>query len=180
LIEEKKINEIGSEYCINISPVEANFERNRLAYLINFKMKSITLTNAHFGELKGKTIIVTGAAAGIGAATARVYHSHGANVVLADLEEMRSSAETVVACLSEPARATFIPVNIVDWGEMTMLFRSTKEKFGSVDVVVANAGIMESSSVLESQEVDENGELKEPTEAYRVIDTNLKGTLNSK
>ena len=39
---------------------------------------------------------------------------------------------------------------------------------------------MESSSVLESQEVEENGDLKELPEAYGVIDTNLKGTLNSK
>jgi NAD(P)-dependent dehydrogenase (short-subunit alcohol dehydrogenase family) len=143
-------------------------------------MKLITPTNTHFDELKGKTVIVTGAAGGIGAATARLYHSHGANVVLADLERMRSSAEAVIASLSEAPRATFIPVNIADWGEMTKLFRLTKKKFGSVDIVVANAGIMESSSVLESQEVDEIGDLKEPTDAYRVIDTNLKGTLNSK
>ena len=39
-------------------------------------------------------------------------------MVLADLEQMRSLAETVVACLPEPARATFIPVNIVDWMAM--------------------------------------------------------------
>lgn len=143
-------------------------------------MKSIAPTNAHFEESTGKTVIITGAAGGIGAATAMLYHKHGAKVVLADLEQMRSSAERVVASLLEPARATFIPVNTTNWGEMTKLFRSTKEKFGGVDIVVANAGVMESSSVLESAEVDENGDLKEPTEAYIVIDTNLKGTLNSK
>lgn len=143
-------------------------------------MKSITLTNSSLNELKGKTVIVTGAAGGIGAATARIYHSHGANVVLTDLERMRTSAEAIVTSLDEPARATFIPVNILDWAQMTYLFRSTKEKFGRIDVVVANAGVMESSQVLESRDVDENGDLKEPTEAYKVIDINLKGTLNSK
>jgi NAD(P)-dependent dehydrogenase (short-subunit alcohol dehydrogenase family) len=143
-------------------------------------MKSINRTDAYLEELKGKTVIITGAAGGIGAATAKIYHGHGANVVLADLEAMRGSAEAVVASLTESTRAVFIPVNIVDWREMTELFRSTRERFGNVDVVVANAGIMESMSVLESQEVDENGDLKEPTEAYNVIDTNLKGSLNSK
>jgi NAD(P)-dependent dehydrogenase (short-subunit alcohol dehydrogenase family) len=143
-------------------------------------MKSITPTTADLDELRGKTVIVTGAAGGIGAATVRTYLSHGANVVLADLEQMRSSAEAVISSLTDPDHATFIPVNIVDWSDMKTLFSSTKEKFGSVDIVVANAGIMESESVLENQEVDENGELSEPTEAYAVIDINLKGTLNSK
>ncbi|EXJ70201.1 uncharacterized protein A1O5_06269 [Cladophialophora psammophila CBS 110553] len=142
-------------------------------------MRSIALTNAHLEELKGKTVIVTGAAGGIGGETARTYHSHGSNVVLADLEQMRSFAEAVMASLSEPSRAMFVPVDILDWAQMTSLFRSTKERFGSVDVVVANAGVMESRPVLESNEVDENGDLKEPAEAYKVIDINLKGTLNT-
>jgi NAD(P)-dependent dehydrogenase (short-subunit alcohol dehydrogenase family) len=96
---------------------------------------------------------------------------------------MRSAAEAVVASLAEsarPAQAIFIPVNILDWADMVSLFRSTKDKFGSIDVVVANAGVMESSLLLESPDVDENGEPKEPTEAYKVIDINLKGTFNSK
>lgn len=143
-------------------------------------MKSITPTSEHLEELRNKTVIVTGAAGGIGAATAKFYHSHGANVVLADLERMRSSAEAVVASLREPARATFIPVDILDWAHMNSLFRSTKERFGSIAVVVANAGTMESTQVLENEEVDENGDLREPTESYNVIDINLKGTLNSK
>jgi NAD(P)-dependent dehydrogenase (short-subunit alcohol dehydrogenase family) len=142
-------------------------------------MKPIIPTNANLEELNGKTVIVTGAGGGIGAATARYYHSHGANVVLADLEQMRSSAEAVVASLAESVRATFIAVNILDWGQMNSLFRLAKEKFGTIDVVVANAGVMESSLVLESQEVDETGDLKEPTEAYKVLDINVKGTLNS-
>lgn len=142
-------------------------------------MESIFPTNANLTELKGKTVIITGAAGGIGAETARNYHSHGANVVLADLERMRSSAEAVIASLTEPSRATFNAVDILDWAQMRDLFRSSKERFSSVDIVIANAGVMESSQVLESEEVDGCGELKEPLEAYKVIDINLKGTLNS-
>lgn len=143
-------------------------------------MKAPLVSVASLEELKGKTVIVTGAAGGIGAATARAYHDHGANVVLADLEQMRSTANVVVASLSESARALFVPVDILDWTQMTRLFRLTKEEFGSVDIVVANAGVMESSQVLETEEMDDNGDLEEPKEAYRVIDINLKGTLNSK
>ena len=63
---------------------------------------------------------------------------------------------------------------------MTQLFSRTKEKFGSIEVVVANAGMMETKHFFDFEdEMDENGELKEPKEAYRVIDVNLKGTMNS-
>lgn len=63
---------------------------------------------------------------------------------------------------------------------MSELFSQTKQKFGSIDVVVANAGMMETKHFFDFEgEVDENGELKEPKEAYRVIDVNLKGTMNS-
>ena len=143
-------------------------------------MKSIKPTSAYIEGLRDKTAIVTGTANGIGAATAKAYHDLGANVVLADLERMRESAEAVIATFANPERAVFIPVNILNWTQMTSLFRLTKEKFGSIDVVVANAGVMESSLVLESQEVDDSGDPKEPTEAYMVIDINLKGTFNSK
>jgi NAD(P)-dependent dehydrogenase (short-subunit alcohol dehydrogenase family) len=61
---------------------------------------------------------------------------------------------------------------------MRSLFRTTREKFGQVDIVIANAGLMESKGFFEFEE-DENGELQEPKEAYRVVDVNLKGSMNS-
>ncbi|OQV09895.1 hypothetical protein CLAIMM_13972 [Cladophialophora immunda] len=147
-------------------------------------MHEIIPSNAHLDELQGKTVIITGAAGGIGAATARIYHSYGANVVVADLEHMRSAGEALVASLakSTPApapRAMFVAVDILDWAQMVSLFRATKNHFGRIDVVVANAGVMESSLLLESDDVDANGEPKEPVEADRVIDINLKGTFNT-
>lgn len=73
----------------------------------------------------------------------------------------------------------FVPGDIVDWAQLTSCFKAAIERFGGIDVVVANAGIMESSPVLDMNFVDENGDLKESAEAGRVIDVNLKGTLNS-
>ena len=58
------------------------------------------------------------------------------------------------------------------------MFRRGVDEFGLIDIVIANAGIMESQEFYKFQE-DENGELKEPVEAHKVIDVNLKGTMNS-
>jgi NAD(P)-dependent dehydrogenase (short-subunit alcohol dehydrogenase family) len=69
--------------------------------------------------------------------------------------------------------------DITNWDSMRTLFRETKKRFGQVDIVIANAGLMESKEFFEFEE-DESGELKEPKEAYKVIDVNLKGTMNSK
>lgn len=143
-------------------------------------MKPIELNDVLLTELKDKTVIITGAAGGIGAEVVRLFNTNGANVVVADLERTRSSADDLIASLPAPARACFVAVNITDWAQMQHLFRSTAAKFGGIDIVVANAAVMESSPVVKSKELDANYDLEEPLEAYKVIDINLKGTLNSK
>ncbi|EAT80710.2 hypothetical protein SNOG_11666 [Parastagonospora nodorum SN15] len=127
---------------------------------------------------KPKTIIVTGSANGIGAQTIRSYHSAGCNVVIADLPFTKDAAEAVISSLSDPGRAMYHPTDITSWNDIRVLFRETKNRFGQIDVVVANAGLMESKGFFEFEE-DEAGELKEPVEAYKVVDVNLKGTMNN-
>ncbi|PSN67642.1 NAD(P)-binding protein [Corynespora cassiicola Philippines] len=127
---------------------------------------------------KPKTVIVTGGAGGIGAQTIKSFYSHNCNVVIADLPYAKETAENLIRTVGDSSRAMFVPANIVDWKDMQALFRKTKEAFGQVDVVIANAGLMESKGFYDFEE-DESGELKEPTEAYRVLDVNLKGTMNS-
>lgn len=127
-----------------------------------------------------QTVIITGAAGGIGAATASLYNSRGYNVILADLARSREAAETLMQTMPHPTRAKFVEVDICNWDQMKALFKSAIQHFGSIDVVVANAGIMESHEVLDLDQLDEGGDLLESTEASRVIDINLKGTLNSK
>jgi NAD(P)-dependent dehydrogenase (short-subunit alcohol dehydrogenase family) len=133
----------------------------------------------HLRQAASKTVIITGGANGIGAATARLYNSHGSNVVVADLSPCRSAAESLISSFPHPELASFMPANILDWAQMTHLFKETVRRFGHVDIVVANAGIMETSPVLDPSAVDDKGELLESTEAFNVIDVNLKGTLNS-
>lgn len=132
----------------------------------------------HRADGSPKTVIVTGGAGGIGAQTIRTYHETGCNVVIADLPFAREAAENLIASLSEPSRALYHPTNIVDWADIRLLFRTTVEKFRQVDIVIANAGIMESKEFYDFEE-DASGELKEPVDAYRVIDVNMKGTMNT-
>ncbi|KAJ5783760.1 Short-chain dehydrogenase/reductase SDR [Penicillium psychrosexuale] len=61
---------------------------------------------------------------------------------------------------------------------MKLLFTQCIQHFGKVDIVVANAGIMESQELFDIGNIDEQGELRESTGGFRVIDVNLKGTIN--
>jgi NAD(P)-dependent dehydrogenase (short-subunit alcohol dehydrogenase family) len=129
---------------------------------------------------KYKTAIVTGGASGIGAQTARIMCLQGMNVVIADLESSRGEAEELISSLSDSRRAIFQPVDVCSWPDLRSVFDSTIEKFGSLEIVVANAGIMETREFFDFDDIDPEGHLKEPSEAHRVIDVNLKGVMNSK
>ena len=127
---------------------------------------------------KPKTVIVTGGAGGIGAQTIREFHSKGCNVAIADLPLAQTTANDLISSLSDPSRALYHATDITNWESMRSLFKTTKEKFGQIDIVIANAGMMESQDFFDFEE-DEGGELKESAYASRVIDVNLKGTMNS-
>jgi NAD(P)-dependent dehydrogenase (short-subunit alcohol dehydrogenase family) len=143
-------------------------------------MSQIEINPSILSQSANKTVLITGAARGIGAATAALFNHHGANVAIADLAQFQEAAEHLISStFTNPRRAIFVPGNIVDWVQLTSCFKAVIERFGGIDIVVANAGIMESSPVLDVELVDENGDLRENTEASRVIDVNLKGTLNS-
>ncbi|KAJ5706053.1 hypothetical protein N7536_001742 [Penicillium majusculum] len=143
-------------------------------------MTEVKVDQALFSQSAGKTVLITGAARGIGAATAILFNSHGANVILADLAQLRNSAEEVIQKqMKFSESAIFVSTDIVNWAELTSCFEEAIATFGKVDIVIANAGIMESESVLDINNVDANGRLLESLEAGRVIDVNLKGTLNN-
>ncbi|CAK7236775.1 hypothetical protein SCUCBS95973_009725 [Sporothrix curviconia] len=140
---------------------------------------NVEIDPAVLASAAGQTVVITGAAGGIGAATAALFSQHGANVVIADLSLARAAAEKLIPTLAHPDRAIFVPADILSWADMKNLFRTAVATFGRVDVVVANAGIMETKPVLDLDAVDADGELLESREAFRVIDVNVKGTLNT-
>jgi len=88
-------------------------------------------------DLNGKVALVTGAARGIGYETACQIHLRGASVAVVDLdpEQAREAAERI------GARAIGIGADVTDEGAMQAAVAETVERFGGLDVVVANAGI---------------------------------------
>ena len=88
-------------------------------------------------DLNGKVALVTGAARGIGFETARQMHMRGASVAVVDLDadEAREAAERI------GERAIGIAADVTDAGAMQAAVAETVERFGGLDVAVANAGI---------------------------------------
>ncbi|MCB2063306.1 MAG: SDR family oxidoreductase [Novosphingobium sp.] len=86
-------------------------------------------------DFNGKTVIVTGGAASIGAAITRKFHAVGANVVVA--ARTVDKGEAIAAELGE--RALFVETDIRDDASLEILVARSIETFGSLDVVVNNA-----------------------------------------
>jgi NAD(P)-dependent dehydrogenase (short-subunit alcohol dehydrogenase family) len=88
-------------------------------------------------SLAGKVALVTGAARGIGFETARQLHARGASVAILDLD--RSDAETAAERIGE--RTLPLGADVTDLRAMELATAEVIERFGGLDVVVANAGI---------------------------------------
>jgi NAD(P)-dependent dehydrogenase (short-subunit alcohol dehydrogenase family) len=88
-------------------------------------------------DLNGKVALVTGAARGIGYETARQMHTRGASVAIVDLDadEAREAAERI------GERAIGIAADVTDAGAMRAAVAETVDKFGGLDVAMANAGL---------------------------------------
>ena len=102
------------------------------------------------GRLDGTTAIVTGGAAGIGEATVRLFAAEGANVLIADLDQGRGRQ---LADELGPA-AAFAPLDVADEAGWAVTARSAVERFGSVGVLVNNAGGAPSGSIEEQPRSD--------------------------
>lgn len=91
-------------------------------------------------QLDGKTAIVTGAASGIGRRIAEVYAEHGAAVALADINQdaADAAAREIVA---KGGRAIGVRMDVTDETEVDSAVDAVVRQFGSVDVLVSNAGI---------------------------------------
>ena len=90
--------------------------------------------------LKGKVTIVTGASSGIGEATARALAGRGAAVVLAArAEEKLRFLEREISAAG--GRALSVKTDVTDWDSVETMVKRTMEEFGSLDVLVNNAGL---------------------------------------
>jgi NAD(P)-dependent dehydrogenase (short-subunit alcohol dehydrogenase family) len=118
-------------------------------------------------ELNGKVALVTGGARGIGFETARALVSRGASVVVVDLDA--DAAEAAAGRLHD-TRAIGLAADVTDRGALQQAVAATVERFGGLDVVVANAGIACRAATFRAM----------ATEGFdRVIDVNLMGVVRT-
>ena len=94
------------------------------------------------GRLRGKIAVVTGAAQGFGLGIAAALHREGAAVVLADLN--LSGAQQAASSLGD-GRAAAVQADVGDEAGAAGMIRFAVERFGGVDLLVANAGIVRSA-----------------------------------
>lgn len=116
--------------------------------------------------LGGKVVLITGGGRGIGAETAKAAAAKGARVVLTDIDA--AALKEVVAEIGED-RVVAAVADVTDLGQMEAAVAQGIERFGGIDVVLANAGIASYGSV---RAID-------PKAFKRVLDINVLGVFHS-
>ena len=119
-------------------------------------------------ELKGKTVLITGASSGIGEATARALASAGVRVAL--LARRSDRLETLKAEIQKEGGAALVTcADITKKGEVKKAVDECLKAFGNIDILINNAGIMPLSLMKNLHE----------EEWERMVDVNIKGVLFS-
>lgn len=116
-------------------------------------------------DLRDRTVLITGAARGIGAETARRMVAHGANVALVGLEPAELERCATELNASHPGRAAAFEADVTDPAALEAAVAGAVERFGGIDVVVANAGVAPVGSVAAI----------DPAAFERTIEVNLLG-----
>lgn len=120
------------------------------------------------GRLENKVTVITGANSGVGAAIARRFAAEGAKVVMS--ARRAAALEEVAAQIAETGGETLVvPTDISKPGDPDNLMAAAVERFGHIDVLVNNAGILEAGLKPIDRYSDEDLD--------RIVETNQKGTM---
>ncbi|AVK62895.1 oxidoreductase [Lactobacillus sp. CBA3606] len=118
-------------------------------------------------SIKGKVVIITGASAGIGAATAKLLASKGAKLVLGARRESKLQA-MVQEIIAAGGEAVYRVTDVTKVADNQALVELAQTKFGQVDVMFLNAGLMPNSPL---------SDLK-TAQWHQMVDVNINGVLN--
>lgn len=119
--------------------------------------------------LKGKTAVITGASRGIGRAIALELAEHGANIVVNYSGSEAKAYEVVEEIKQNGGNAIAIRANVANMEEVQSMMKESLEQFGTIDVLVNNAGITRDNLLMRMKE----------DEWDDVININLKGVFNA-
>jgi len=105
-------------------------------------------------ELAGKVVVITGAAAGIGRATALLFAREGADLVIGDVNE--SGARETVSLIDGAGggQVMVLVTDVTRAAEMEALMRAAIDRFGGIDILINNAGAQRSGAVTDIEEAD--------------------------
>jgi len=120
------------------------------------------------GSLSGKVIVVTGASRGIGAAAAAALAKEGATVMLT-ARDGRRAADVAQSIVATGGRASATACDVSDYAAVEGLVRETEGRFGTVDALINNAGVIEPIATVADSD---------PAAWARNIEINLIGAYN--
>jgi len=135
---------------------------NKVCFLLKFTEKEVPTVSK-------KIAIVSGAGRGIGKAIAKELVSQGIHVVINDIDEelAKTAAENIGSTVS------YKVCDVSDYNKVSNLVREVIQEFGSIDIIINNAGISPKKG---GKKVPLHK--MEPTEWQKVININLNGTFN--
>jgi 3-oxoacyl-[acyl-carrier protein] reductase len=119
------------------------------------------------GRLQNKVSIITGAAQGIGLATALKFATEGAIVIVCDIRQAGVDA-AVAACQQQGAQAQGFVMDVTNRDQVNAVMAQVRDRFGRIDVLVNNAGITQDARLVKMTEAQFD----------RVIDVNLRGVFH--
>jgi len=116
-------------------------------------------------DMTGKTVVITGASRGIGEAATRAFADAGANVVL-----LARSGDAIGRIAREIGdRALAITCDVASWSQVTSAIDQAAWRFGKIDVLINNAGVIEPVAMLRASD---------PAAWSKAFDINLKGVYH--
>lgn len=127
----------------------------------------------HSARVREKVVVITGAANGIGKETAKRFASYGAKVIVGD-KDTEGGKKTAQEIIVDGGHATFVKCDTTVWEDQVSMFETAISTYGSVDIVVPNAGVNETTR-LGSVKLDETGKPIKPK--LMTLDVNLTGVI---